>query len=415
MITVIINYILKFFHWFDVPSQGLVFLNKGYRSLDLLYCYQGLLKTKQSFLCLNNNNLTLIEGRGDDLAQYYFIPKILYLINAPANLLYIERFQKLFYSLIVFISFIILLYGLKVLYKKLNIINIIFIIFLSLFSLYSLSTYTSNFFIISFIPLIIYIINKYSINKNNYYILYFIIIGFIISLSNSFRFFSGTGVLLFILIYIMFIESSKLLLKNKIYIIMTIFILSNSFNIYFDYIIKKRNYWLLENNHSAVVKDSKPMHSIWSDLYIGLAYVQPNKYKIWWEDQCAIDKANNEVGYKKWTYNTMDSELEDIIQKEVLKILKQDPFFIFQNIIKKAKKVIITIFYSINIGLLFIFINKTDKKIIISSLVTILFYSIPPILVWPDPRYFLGAICMSVLLTIFLINDFLVFRQTQSA
>ena len=196
---------------------------------------------------------------------------------------------------------------------------------------------------------------------------------------------------------------------------MALFILNNSFNIYFDYIIKKRNYWLLENNHYAVIKDSMPMHTIWSDLYIGLAYVQPNKYKIWWEDQCAIDKANNEVGYKKWTYNTMDSELEDIIQKEVLKILKQDPFFIFQNIIKKARKVIITIFYSINIGLIFIFINKTDKKIIISSLVTILFYSIPPILVWPDPRYFLGAICMSVLLTIFLINDFLVFRQTQSA
>ena len=415
MITVIINYIMKFFHWFDVPSQGLVFLNKGYRSLDLLYCYQGLLKTKQSFLCLNNNNLTLIEGRGDDLAQYYFIPKILYLINAPANLLYIERFQKLFYAFIVFISFIILLYGLKILYKKLNLINTILIRFLSLFSLYSLSTYTLNFFIISFIPLIIYIINKYLINKNKYYILFFITIGFIISLSNSFRAFSGTGVLLFISIYIILIERIKLLLKNKIYIIMAIFILINSINIYFDYIIKKRNYWLLENNHSAVVKDSKPMHSIWSDLYIGLAYVQPNKYKIGWEDQFAIDKANKEVGYKKWTYNTMDSELEDIIKKEVLKILKEDPFFIFQNIIKKAKKVIITIFYSINIGLIFIFINKTDKKIIISSLVTILFYSIPPILVWPDPRYFLGAICMSVLLTIFLINDFLVFRQTQSA
>ena len=415
MISVIINYILKFFHWFDVPSQGLVFLNKGYRSLDLLYCYQGLLKTKQSFLCLNNNNLTLIEGRGDDLAQYYFIPKILYLINAPANLLYIERFQKLFYAFIVFISFLILLYGLKVLYKKLNLINIILITFFSLFSLYSLSTYTLNFFIISFIPLIIYIINKYLINKNKYYILFFITIGFIISLSNSFRFFSGTGVLFFISIYIILIEKSKLLLKNKIYIIIAIFILINSINIYFDYIIKKRNYWLLENNHSAVVKDSKPMHSIWSDLYIGLAYVQPNKYKIGWEDQFAIDKANKEVGYKKWTYNTMDSELEDIIKKEVLKILKEDPFFIFQNIIKKAKKVIITIFYSINIGLIFIFINKTDKKIIISSLVTILFYSIPPILVWPDPRYFLGAICMSVLLTIFLINDFLVFRQTQSA
>ena len=415
MITVIINYILKFFHWFDVPSHGLVFLNKGYRSLDLLYCYQGLLKTKQSFLCLNNNNLTLIEGRGDDLAQYYFIPKILYLINAPANLLYIERFQKLFYAFIVFISFLIILYGLKILYKKLNFINIILIIFLSFFSLYSLSTYTFNLFIISFIPLTIYITNKYLINKNKYYILYFIFIGFIVSLSNSFRFFSGTGLLLFISTYIIFIKGKELLLKNKFYIIISFFIFINSINFYFDYIMQKRNEWLIANNYSQVVKDSWTKHTIWSDLYIGLAYVQPNKYKIGWEDQFAIDKANNEVGYKKWTYNTMDSEMEEIIKKEVIRILKDDPFFIFQNITKKAIKVIITIFYSINIGLLFIFKNKTDKKIIISSLVTILFYSIPPILVWPDPRYFLGAICMSVLLTIFLINDFLVFRQTQSA
>jgi hypothetical protein len=196
---------------------------------------------------------------------------------------------------------------------------------------------------------------------------------------------------------------------------MAILISINSITIYFDYIIKKRNEWLIANNYSQVAKDSWTKHTIWSDLYIGLAYVQPNKYKIGWEDQFAIDKANNVVGYKKWTYNSMDSELEEIIKKEVLRILKEDPFFVFENIIKKSKTFIITILYSINIGLLFIFINKTDKKIIISSLVTILFYSIPPILVWPDPRYCLGAICMSVLLNIFLINDFLVFRQTQSA
>ena len=433
MISSTLSSILAFIHQFDLHSESLIFLNRGYKVAELGYAYEGLIKTGQPFLGYKDTGFLLLEAVGDDLGQYYFVAKLFHLLNLPSTPQQISFYQMIFYSTIILLSFFIGCFGVSLIYKEKNtrIISYIYLFALSFFCLFILSTYSFYFFIISFIPLILYFINKIAHNNKNIYYFLFALIGLLIGISNKFRIQTGTGILIFIVIYLFLISKKYLAIKNKFIILFILLIFSNFFNLYFSYLMEKRNNWLIKNNYSHLLKaDLVNEHPLWHALYLGLAYDRDekytgpytffvsglfNKYNLWWDDDCGYKKANEILGYERYNYNYWDRDYENIIKNEFLKILKNDPFFVIKNIILKTKKVLIYVFLSMNIGLIFLFFNKTEKKLLISFLAVILFYIAPGILVWPDPRYFLGGICMSVFLTIFLINDFLVFRQAKSA
>ena len=118
MISSTLSSILKVIHRFDLHSESLIFLNRGYKAAELGYAYEGLIKTGQPLLGYKDTGFLLLEAVGDDLGQYYFVAKLFHLLNLPGTPQQINFYQMVFYSTIILLSFFIGCFGVSLIYKE---------------------------------------------------------------------------------------------------------------------------------------------------------------------------------------------------------------------------------------------------------------------------------------------------------
>jgi len=385
--------------------EHLSFLNSGYRQTTILKCDNGFIKSKQHLLMyIEDHNIDRInryyaplENIGDDLGIYYYVVKIKDLFQIEST----QASYNVFCISIIFISFIVSITGCNLLFKKkkVKIAAFISIGIYSIFTFFIMDVYVMGFLTVSFVPLIIYCFRY--LNELKFYkiILLFSFIGLILGIANNFRNHTGTGILIFTTIMLIFSLNKQN--WSKLTLLFLILLLTNQFeNFHFNQLKESRDKWISQKNISSreLLKKNQG-HLLWHPLYLGLAFT-PNKYGIKWSDKHGYDIAlKKEQNIKIDFYNCGD-KYEKIIKNEFINIVAKDPIFVIKTYFIKLLYVLLFLLPCFNIAPLLFFKIKINRAILISILSSIAFYSIPAVLVWPFPMYFLPAMFMAILLSL---------------
>jgi hypothetical protein len=234
--------------------------------------------------------------------------------------------------------------------------------------------------------------------------LFLFVLGILAGFSNQFRSQSGTGIVIFIIAFLVVNYNKGI--KAKAIIGLSAILLFSCYMpaVFMKYQLNKRDNWLVHHEPGFDPVKLSGGHTIWHPLYLGLAFIE-NPYGIIWEDQNAFDKINSvNPGLK---LNTYSIESERILKSEYLKILKNDFGFVVRCYFRKFIYVVLFLLLFFNYGLVLLFRAGISFRFLIPFFITICFYSLPGVLVWPIPHYFIGAIHLVVILFICLSADIL--------
>lgn len=353
----------------------------SWRYNELVNTVLGYKKTGVSLLAQNGNNLYQ-AGLSDDPGIYYFIPKIVTHFNLTIN-----QGINLFFLLLVGASAIagifFLVYKEKVLLGK--IISVVGIFAVSIFSLLMGDIYiASSSVAIGLIPVWLYF---YKNNKKRIVFLS-ILSGLLIGVFHLIRSHSGTAVLIFISILIIFWDSLNY--KAKITVLLLLFINFNIPQFYLNNVVNMRDSFLYSNNY--FVERVEPKHPFWHSVYIGFGYLD-NVYGIKYQDEIAIAKVNSVSPGTLF----LSEEYEEILKNEVIKLIKTDFPFVINTIGRKVLKVLFFLVVFSNFGLFAAI--KTPKGWVVETgfWLALAFSSLFGILVFPSVSYLLGFIAIATL------------------
>lgn len=330
-------------------------------------------------------------ANSDDLGGYYFIPNIANLFG-----LNIDTAIFVFYASLIFVSIIISLFWIYNSAKstKIVIYPIFLVLLISSYAYIVGDVYIASFFsVFSLIPLFLIVLKC---KRRWITILSLIIIGLLIGFSNFIRIHAATPIMLFILLYILLHRQTSL--RNKLIMSFALVAGIFLFGLWKKNIISKRDHFLTSKD---IIVEQVNKHSAWHSLYIGLGFLK-NNYGLQYKDEVAIKKVatiNNKVkkGSKQYYH---------ILKQEYLKFIKQNPTFFIETIMAKTGFVIILFLIFSNVGLYFIFNKLKDFSSIIPYAISLIFSSLPGILVMPRPSYLLGFLSLSVFMSIYFFLDY---------
>ena len=191
---------------------------------------------------------------------------------------------------------------------------------------------------------------------------------------------SGLGVVISLLIIVWIQKSIKNIGLKIVYCTIILFIFSFHFLIV-KHLSEKRNDWFLIHQNKNI--SSNAGHPVWHSIYIGLGIVD-NKYDIVYDDKVAFDKGKSIGGDH---IVLCSKEYETILKVETLKLLKEDPVFVFKALgLKTLICLLVVLILSIPI-----FYYKS-YYLLIPSLPYLFMSILTGILVYPRINYLLGAI-----------------------
>lgn len=404
----------EIFHKLDSPQHHLYFFNPGYRLWQLEDCVSGMKQTGQVLIRYAGHVKTEtglqpsflpVEATGDDLAIYYFVPLLVRILAVDVTLAYWILFAG-----VTILSYTIGSVGIILLFTN-NMVRIISSISLAIFGffcLYILDVYVLAFLTTSLIPLFLWIAQQSSSESFKKYLLLFLpISGIILGIGNCFRIHTGTGVFIFIALYLLFFNREKLTYPLKIAFIAILMISSYLPRWYLDHQLYQRDHHLRKMPiNNLVVRTPVSRHVIWHSLYVGLSFIKDNKYGITWSDTSAYNKAREIKPDITVNLTTTTMEYEQIIRQQYLLILKKDPWFVIQTFLAKSVYVFLLLILFFNWGIIFLVQKRPPGKLTLLFTAVMAFYSLPGILVWPYPMYILGALSMAVYGAILILGNF---------
>lgn len=432
------SYLNNFFHHFDNENASLFFFNEGFRQIDLRDALCGW--NEQGVPLLRCVSLTMgdgtdktfylpIETIGDDKGIFYFIPLVARLFATDHISAYL-----IFFTTLIVAGFIIGSVGFSLLFaqKRVRLIcNIGWGLF-SFFCFYIMDVYVWAFFLIAFIPLLLWILK----NKNfKWWCVSALAIGLLIGFAGIFRNHAGTGLLLLIIGSLFLAKEIKI--AHKAIVIAMVIIAMFLPKLWFQQIVNERNQWLVENNFDrSLLQSFENTHIIWHGLYLGLAYDEDNPYGIEWLDEYAHKKANEYVNqnmdktqlptmaqiffpdnYKQYLQTHpeypvfsqlfLPQQYDGIAKSFFMEIFEKNSFYVLKIAVLKAFKVLWELLKFFNIGLVFFFLVRPPWKITAAVLLPIAFYALPAVLVWPYDAYILGGLGIVVVSTLLLVGNYL--------
>ena len=134
-------------------------------------------------------------------------------------------------------------------------------------------------------------------------------------------------------------------------------------------------------------------------MYLGLAFT-PNKYGIKWSDNHGYDIAIKKEKKIKIDFYNCGDKYENLIKAEFFNIVTNDPIFVIKTYFIKLLYVLLVLLPCFNISTFLFFKIKINRALLIPILSSIAFYSIPAVMVWPFPMYFLPAMYTAILLSL---------------
>lgn len=325
-------------------------------------------------------------GFTDDPGIYYFIPSIAHWLNIPIN----QAIHLFFYALFgiaLSVTALCLILQFRTLLPR----TVAMMGLLSLTALMSMKGFVDVYIIahctvFTMVPLFMF--------KNYTSWARTLILGgcgLLIGYSNLTRTHAGTGVLLFILLWLALHQSlSK---KDKLIGLITLACGICIPYTHFHKLIQARDAYLAAHNPSY--RPLPHSHPKWHSIYIGLGFID-NPYGITYLDEVAIDKVKSidpSVSY-------CSPEYETILKHQCLQLLKKNPLFIVKNVLRKSYEILIQLLLWGNLGLLILFYMKPSIHQVAPFVLSIAFYCLPGILTIPISSYILGAISMTAILMI---------------
>lgn len=349
------------------------------RFQDINKAISGLEKTNVPLVSEYNGQLG-IAGYPDDPGIYYFVPMISKYLDIPTE----TAINLFLYTLIAIgslVSILCFFYCFQNWISRLTVLGA-FLLLARLTASIS-DVYTTMFFATSSILPIFMVWSQK--NENLAVKLHFTTFfsGFLLGYCNFIRSNSGTGVIIFIVLWVLL---NKTLKNSRKLIALATLLLGLSLPIiHTHYLEKNRDLFLAKNNVSH--KQISITHPIWHSIYIGLGYTK-NPYGIRYDDNVAINKVksiNASVGY-------CTKEYESILKNECLFIAKKSPLFIIKNLLQKLFIVLIKTLKYTYLGCILVFFVKPSLRFLIPIFGAISFYALPGILTIPVDKYLLGMI-----------------------
>lgn len=222
----------------------------------------------------------------------------------------------------------------------------------------------------------------------------FLCSGIIAGYCNFIRSHSGTGVLLFLLAWLLLNPHFRP--REKALYLVTLFLATLLPYLHFHSLENKRDLYL-----SEMYEGHQPLritHPKWHAVYLGLGYL-PNKHGITFSDRCAWEKALSIDP----TVKNCSPEYGRILRNQVWTIAKEDPLFILKTLTYKVLSILLRVALFSNVGLLLFFYVKPPPQITLPLAITLMFYSLPGILVMPINAYLAGMASVATLFGLYLI------------
>jgi hypothetical protein len=339
-------------------------------------------------------------GIGEDIGSYYFIPRLVELTGIE-----LEIVIQLVYSGFVFLGLLSASIAIWLQFKSL-LAKLIGVIGLSALSL--IIAGIGDYYIfagaipMAIVPWLIYMIKKPPRNVKYLY-LFFFLAGIIVSLGHLIRSHSGTGVLIFILISLVFFANSYSFKQKTISILILTLSMATVFN-WFNAIVDQRNEYLssVETNY-----DLSGDRVMWHNIYYSLGYLNNNYGQVeGYESHEASDSYSVKRAFEiNPDVKILSREYEDILRKETFSFIKAHKLFFLESIVAKIGVMLSYILVFMNIGIVIFVYYKTNLEFHLPFLSGIIFNMIFGVLTTPQYLYLTGLFFFSVLYSIYIIDS----------
>lgn len=335
----------------------------------------------------HNGSSFLPAGVSDDTGIYYFIPKISSLLN-----LNLEHSIFIFFSGLLICSMLISFFSIWNILQKTSqrIFAGAFLLVLCIYlilrgDIYILSATTA----LTIIPLCYYLQRKKL--KNYLVIIIYLVFGFLISMSNFIRSNSATSVLLFLFVFtiIEYRYNRKMILFLLVFLFIGILLGNTKINS----LKHERDSFL--TNAGIRTENFIDGHVFWHSVYLGFGFLN-NNYGIQYNDDFAYSLAKR----IKPDIVLHSEEYENLIKAEVIKLVKNDPWFIIKTMAAKFGVVLFYLLLFSNIGIYYIIKSLKNYKFSIPITLALIFNLSFPILVMPFPGYMIGSVAIIMIFSI---------------
>ncbi len=166
--------------------------NPGYRISNIVACDKAYEQTHQFLIKIaqvsdgNGNVKSLlmpIENTGDDVGSYFYL---IYFKNV-LKLSSVRKIYHYFFSFIIILSYIISVIGMRLIIKNsfILLISSIGISIFTFFCFFVMDVYVMGIFVAAFIPLSLYLFEKFTHFHFSIHIIYMIILGFLIGFAKA--------------------------------------------------------------------------------------------------------------------------------------------------------------------------------------------------------------------------------------
>jgi hypothetical protein len=349
----------------------------------LLEALSGYEKTGMSLIAYDGR-VFKPAGLGDDLGIYYFIPKMAHAFDISTS-----QSINIFFIGIISISLFFGIMGCFLLFKKqgMKFIGLFELILLALFSIMVGGTYIIfSSIAIAIIPLFLSFTRRPKLKTT--FIIFLLVTGFVIGIAHFLRSHSGTGVLIYIIIFLLF--GPQIQWKQKLFLFLVITIGFLTPVICFDRLLNQRDNYLKNNypNYEQVLRQ----HPFWHSVYIGLGFLE-NEYGIKYRDEVAAEKVRAISPSTPY----LSKEYERILRNEVFKLIIRHPLFFAITVFAKLGVIIFYLLISANVGLITVPFYLKRWPLEFSFWSAMAFNALFGILVVPDYRYLMGFIAMGCL------------------
>jgi hypothetical protein len=168
---------------------------------------------------------------------------------------------------------------------------------------------------------------------------------------------------------------------------------------FFRHIEQKRDDFLV--SRAAVDRADLSRHAVWHLAYIGLGFIN-NPYV---SGGFCDDVAKHKVQSMAPGAIYLSSRYDQVLQKEVLTILRTNPLFVLFTIAAKLGIVFMVIVIFANVGLCAALLRPNLSRLEIASWVALFASALPVLIVAPATQYIVGLASMSALYGIFSLDQ----------
>ena len=365
---------------------------------DMMGCrYNVLTRSIEPYVQTGVSLLQQYEGRlypaitADDIGMYCIIPKIVHYFGISLN-----SAIAYFYNGLLFGSLMLGIVGFMLLFRSwtARAASIIGLLMLTKFVSEPMDVYRiAGTVIMGTVPLLLYFVQRNI--KSKWFYPFLLYAGLYSGLAHYVRIHSGTPVAILVLVLILFSKTTAL--SKRIIIIATFAAGFAGSSAYFMYEWHKHVTYVQEKIPDARVDSGA--HVFWHQIYIGFGFIENDK-DIRYDDHVADMKVQSIRPNTPYPC----SASEAILKNEVIKLMKEDYFFVLRTLGAKLGVIFLLFLLFANFGVIATILYPKDWFVELAFLLSLGFSSIPGILTIPHHMYLLGFVAIATMYGIFSIG-----------